>query len=341
MNEILFIGGIGTNNKFGGELTKNKFIVNRLRELSYKVISIDTHNSRKHPRKLFRLLKIVYHPKAPIIFSTSFKNIAPIVKFLHKMGKRNMILWAIGGDLHIQIRNNKYKKNDILCFRKILVEGNIIKNALNDLGINNAITVPNFKQISYLPNIENKKLTIEEPVRFIFFSRIIPHKGINEIIAAAKELNQIGLSNKFLIDFYGPFSNNYSIDNEIFQIPNIKYCGILDFSRNNGYDILSKYHITLFPTHWKGEGFPGVIIDSFISGLPIIATKWGLNSELINNENGFLIEPFSISELRDLMKSIICRDIDLNEMFKVVQSYALKYDVKSIITNDLISNITF
>ena len=62
----------------------------------------------------------------------------------------------------------------------------------------------------------------------------------------------------------------------------------------------------LFPTYWKGEGFPGVIIDAFVAGLPVIATDWNMNTEIIEEGvNGFIIEPNSSNALADKMQYVM------------------------------------
>jgi glycosyltransferase involved in cell wall biosynthesis len=61
----------------------------------------------------------------------------------------------------------------------------------------------------------------------------------------------------------------------------------------------------LFPTTWKGEGFPGVIIDAFIAGLPVIASNWNMNNEIIvDGVNGFIFEPNNCLALVE--KMIFC-----------------------------------
>jgi len=62
----------------------------------------------------------------------------------------------------------------------------------------------------------------------------------------------------------------------------------------------------LFPTFWVGEGFPGIIIDAYIAGLPIIASDWNLNGEIIDEkETGFIIKKKDSIQLKDKMKYFI------------------------------------
>ena len=102
----------------------------------------------------------------------------------------------------------------------------------------------------------------------------------------------------------------------------------MDFQNNpeKAYSTLSKYDCMLFPTYWKGEGFPGVVIDAFIAGLPVIATDWNMNTEIIKEgENGFIIPP---NNIRALMNKMIwamenrqkCLDIGLRNR-EVAKNY--------------------
>ena len=74
----------------------------------------------------------------------------------------------------------------------------------------------------------------------------------------------------------------------------------------NSYNLLSEYSCMLFPTFWQGEGFPGVIIDAYIAGLPVISSDWNMNSELIEDgETGFLVPVQNAKMLADKMLDLI------------------------------------
>mgnify|MGYP002239410386 CR=1 FL=1 len=58
-----------------------------------------------------------------------------------------------------------------------------------------------------------------------------------------------------------------------------------------GYRTLCRYDIMLFPTYWYGEGFPGIVMDAYIAGLPLIASDWNINTEVITEKTGIIIPP--------------------------------------------------
>ncbi len=40
--------------------------------------------------------------------------------------------------------------------------------------------------------------------------------------------------------------------------------------------MLQHYDMLLFPTHWIGEGYPGIIIEAYHAGIPVITTGAGV-----------------------------------------------------------------
>ena len=87
---------------------------------------------------------------------------------------------------------------------------------------------------------------------------------------------------------------------------NAKYGGFLNLQEESGYTVLSQYDVMIFPTYWEGEGFPGVLVDALIAGLPVIASNWHLNSEVIEEgKTGWLIEVNDVTALAEKMKYVI------------------------------------
>jgi glycosyltransferase involved in cell wall biosynthesis len=71
----------------------------------------------------------------------------------------------------------------------------------------------------------------------------------------------------------------------------------------------------LFPTYWKKKGFPGVIIDAIVAGLPVIATDWNMNTEIIEDGvNGFIIESKSSRSLVEKMEYVMQNREDLEKI---------------------------
>lgn len=345
MKKVIFIGGIGNPKQFGGELTKNKLLTKRLRDFFAKLTIIDTYQSRSKPWKLWRLpFILLMHPKTPIVFSTSYGNVYWLHRILKALSPgRKIVLWVIGGDLHTEVKRGRYRVDVLQTLQYLLVEGQAMQEELCRQGIVNVEVIPNFKDISLAPasglhtsyNQQNGKL------RLVFFSRIMPEKGCDLILNLANRLNEEGYQDKFIIDFWGPIAPDYRerFSTLLSSLTNVEYKGSLDLFSELGYATLASYHLSLFPTYWSGEGFPGVIIDSFMAGLPILASDWGLNKELVGKETGFIIPTHDTEAMASIVSDIIDGIIDLEPLSQEAYRRAFRYDVNHVVTKDLIEKI--
>ena len=344
MKKIVFIGGIGAPDVFGGELTKNKNILSKLFELNYNINIIDTYKSSSSMCKLIsifmRIMVYFIFTRRTIMFSTSLGNIYPLLKILYLFPKkRKLIYWGIGGQFPDKVKNGIFKTKYLLLFNKILVEGEKMKKTLSECGIMSVDVVPNFKKISELPKID--KLN-DGKVHFIFISRIRPEKGVSYILDVAGKLNEKGYRDKYVIDFYGDIEHSYEsvFTERVNDIDNVQYRNTIDLSNWDNYKSIAKYHYMLFPTYWKGEGFPGVIIDAYIAGVPVIASNWSLNSEyVVNNITGIIIPSHNGDELYDTIVDVIKGKYNLHNMSLKCQENALKYNTENVLSEKFINRL--
>lgn len=252
--------------------------------------------------------------------------------------KRSVIYWIIGGSIAEWIKEGKVKATPFKIVDVFLAEGKKMQETLSGVGFKNTIYVPNFKCIDYLPE---KKAKTDDKMHFVFLSRIIPEKGCNTIIEAVKKLNKKYTDN-FTVDFYGPFEAEYEsqFKDKISIINNISYKGFLDLRNQRNYDILAKYDAMLFPTYWHGEGFPGIIIDAFVSGLPVIATDWSLNADIIEDgKTGVILKENTIEALADAMDTMINNPKSVELMSKTCQNSAMNFDIKNVVSDKLLEKI--
>lgn len=345
MRKIVLFGGVGSSSTFGGEPTKNKEITNRLMELGCNVTVLDSYNVRSKKMKLIKLVFrffccILLYPKATFIFSTSFGNVYSLFKILYCLPvKLHIVYWVIGGNLAERISQGAYKQKYLKLVDVFIMEGIKMKKRMADLGFNNVWYEPNFKTIGSLPKIQKAN---DGRIHFFFLSRIMPDKGCRYIMECVKTLNEQGQSDKFVVDFYGSIAPEYreEFETAIMEEKNVNYCGSLQLQDNVNYDILARYHYMLFPTYWLGEGFPGVVIDAYKAGVPIISSDWNLNSEFIyNGETGIVIPTHSTDALRQTMENAIIGKYDNERMSERCQQEVTKYDTREIINQNLLDMI--
>ena len=341
MNKAIIIGWINKGKPADcGETMKNQLMIQKLEELGVKCYLADFKNWRKHPWVFLELLWLMLaHRDATLIFSTSTQNVYPMMKLMKRIGwKQHTVHWVIGGALGQKVKNGTYQADVIGYMDYTLVESNLMKQQLTECGVINVSQVPNFKPIPYYP----KHVGGGEKRRFVFLSRIMPEKGCDYIIEAAKMLNDRGYAQKYEIDFYGKVAESY---NEVFErkvedLSNVNYAGFLNLRENAGYDKLANYDIMLFPTYWKGEGFAGVLIDAFISGVPIIASDWAHNRQfLADNETALFVPVHDVEALFLKMQQCIDGVYPLEKMSSRCQEEAQKYDVNRVVTKDLLKRL--
>ncbi len=346
-NKIVFIGGIGSNEQFGGELTKNKLIIEKLKEYCIhnkkQLICIDTYNSNHNLIKKTRIIiKVVFFLffsiNSQFIISTSPFNTYPLLKLFNICPFHHDITYlAIGGVFGRLLLDHNFDTKRFRKIKRITVEGNLIKEQLKKCGFNDVIVTGNYKHITKLPKIEKFN---DNKIHFLFFSRITKGKGCDLIIECIKKLNDLGYKDKYQVDFYGNVRDLYlaKFTSFVESTPNVYYKGTVDLSDFNSYLLLAKYHYMLFPTFWYGEGFPGVIIDSYISGVPIIASDWSLNSEyIINGYTGIIVKSKDKDSLLDAMRNAILRKYDVMTLSNNCQTEAMKYSIDNLDINKLLN----
>ena len=298
--DLLFIGAINKNNPpRGGEEYKNQLILEKIMVDFSNAVIIDTSNWKTKPRVWLEIIySIIYSKFSCVLISASSAStykLLKIISWLRPSLLTNSVYLVIGGYFPEGLKSGKYNWKIYEPLKHIVVEGNLLANQIRHVSqLINLKVISNFK---LYPEINFIKNTISEDFKFVFVGRISQGKGITEIIKAIEILKLRKIN--YCVDFYGPIEDNYRLN-----VEPLNYKGFLDFQGDpkTSYLKLSEYDCMLFPTYWIGEGFPGVIIDAFISGLPVIATDWNMNSEIIEDGiNGFLIEPKDANALSDKM----------------------------------------
>ncbi len=330
MKKIIFIGAINEfNPPQGGEEYKNQLILTKLKNEAVDLIYFDTFRWKKEPFIVLSMLWSIFFCRYDsVIISASSVSTYRLLNFIQTirpfvLGKISYIV--VGGYFPTGIITGQFKNKVYSRLNKIVVQGNFLKDQLREFINDNLISViPNFK---YFPLIEFPKRENSNRVKFVFVGRISAAKGVGEIIEVSNKLSVSNPKLDFEVDFYGP-------EEDIFNYTEIcRYQGYLDLSNNpeDAYRKLNSYDCLLFPTTWKGEGFPGVIIDAYIAGLPVIATDWNMNTEIIKeNLNGMIIPPNDAGALAKSMLWVINNRPAAHEMGRYNHQLAHEYHIDNV-----------
>lgn len=333
---ILFIGPAGDNGAlYHGASAKNSLIIRRLVELGASVTVVDTENKLKSFIPLaFHSLFINYDE---VIISASRRSAYSFIRLFRKLHpRRSLHYWMIGGILAEEIESGRFSRKVLSGLTSIITEALPITRKLNEAGLDNVVTIPNFRDISLMPGDIRKGNDMT--VKFIFMSRIDPVKGTDIIFKAVEKLEKRGLTD-FIIDFYGVVKESYrnEFEKRLAGSSRCRFKGFLDLSAKEGYSILASYNCMIFPTVWESEGIAGIFIDAAMAGLPVIASDWRYNSEFITHlENGLMVRPDSADSLADAMALVIKERSLLDIMSEKSREKAALYDYRRLISPTLI-----
>jgi glycosyltransferase involved in cell wall biosynthesis len=223
------------------------------------------------------------------------KYIMPIIFFRAKLLKKKLYLIAIGGWLADFVKYHKLINSILKKFDKIFVESKTIVYELEEYGYKNARYLFNFKTFNF-ERYDFSMNSNSKTLRMVFLSRVMWEKGMDIVEFIAKIIDK--KNHPLRIDIYGPIQENDrdGILKMINKYVCLTYCGVVP--TDEVHKTISGYDVLLFPTHWDGECFPGVILDAFIAGVPVIASNWKYNAELITNDVGYL---FNIGEEQQII----------------------------------------
>lgn len=143
-------------------------------------------------------------------------------------------------------------------------------------------------------------------LKLCFVSRVQKSKGLDTLREIARNLLAEGLDKCIDIDFYGQKTDGY-YDEHLKDIKMFNYKGILQ--PNEVVPTLKSYDGLIFPSHYEGEGCPGILVEALSASLPIIASDWKYNSEFVlNGDNGFLCDAFNTVEYVEAIKVLLLNE---------------------------------
>ncbi len=340
MSKLLLIGDIDLHKiPYNGEKMKNQLFMKRFGEVFDKVIAIDTRDWRKRPWCLvYMLLCLLFCRSSKVVISSCDVSASKVIKFLYYFRtQKDVYFWVVGGGFHHLVADGKLDVKYYHYLKKILVQSPEMQESLEKSGLKNVLFVPNSKPVYLI-----EPVPIEEKVRFVFLSRIEPTKGCGFILNCAKRLNKEDFENKFNVTFYGTVDPDYDtrFKSDVDSLPNVEYKGLLNLTTKEGYEELSKHDVFLFPTFYENEGFPGVVVDAYIAGLPILASDWHFNAQFVKDgETGVIIPAKEEQPLYEQMKAFIKGTYNIDELKKSCLKEASIYDFKSVLSVEFLKRI--
>ncbi len=266
--------------------------------------------------KVFGILINVYQKKKKVdkIYLTISESIAGNIKDLILYAicftKRNQLYIHLhGGSLKIYVFDRYpllYYINRFFIrkFAGVIISGESHKVIFENMGIHKKISItPNFAKEELFENHESVQENFKDwnPIRLLYFSNMIPLKGLYILLEAFEMLSK-NESNQFILHFAGRFDNDLEknqFEKIIEKYPNIYYHG--DVNREQKKKLFRQAHVFILPTLYA-EGQPVSILEAYASGCAVITTgQRGILDIFKDKINGFLVEPDSVDALNEIL----------------------------------------
>ena len=336
MKQDITFGVIGRINDklFDGQTVKTRTLTTALKN-SYpgcRILMAESSQSKKNPVGMcLQVLRCVR--EADVIFVLLSRNglriILPILFALNRIWKKPVIHDCVGGIHHETVRRYPQLRKYYRQMAVNWVETESMKQKLVQEGFSNVEVLPNFKNIRAI-SPEDVEYQAAAPFRFCTFSRVNEAKGIGRAAEAVLDINSKAGSPVAELHVYGPIEDNYgaTLDGYIQRSEGaITYCGVAD--PDSSVDVLRKYYGMLFPTTYFGEGFPGTLIDAFSAGLPVIATDWHCNGEIVTHgKTGWIYSTEEPEKLTQWMEYAIAHPEEFHQMRFACLEAAKQFDTQ-------------
>ena len=316
---------------FDGQTIKTRILRDELKKKfpESEIVCLDTYEFKKHLIKnAIGLVSILKQCDCIFVLlaANGRKVCFPLIYYLNKFFKKPIYHDAIGGLLAEETKKNKRCKKYISSFSINWVELPSLKENLKKLGVNNVDVLPNFKDIKILTDDDILE-EVPNIFRFCTFSRVTESKGILEAVNSINYVNEKFGKKIAELHIYGVVEDSFREKFERMLLENkniVFYEGTVEYDKS--VQAIKDYFMLLFPSTYISEGFPGTIIDAFSAGLPVIASNWNYNEEIISkNKTGFCYNYRNPQELYDLVYYAINNPKIIIEMKKNCIREALHY----------------
>lgn len=329
-NKVLVLGHLGLkNNSFDGQTIKTRNIYELLKSKNEEIGTIDYFDTQSFKSdilspfkllwKLLKCNKLIYLPA-----HNNLKYLFPLIYLISRLNRIEILYFIVGGWLDEYLQSKRLHVSLLYNIRGIFSESKQLQqNLIDHYKFKNVLTFPNFRIHAFKPTFNHNIGTL----KIVFLARIFRLKGIDTIFRMAEHIqNTSNYKHKYTIDFYGSIEK---IDEDYFreQIKRfefISYKGVLEQDRI--YQKLSEYDLLILPTRYPGEGFPGTIMDAYISGIPVIVSNWKYLSEFVDHgKSGFLFDLTKEEELFNYIDKLYRHRELLFEMKKNAFKKSISY----------------
>lgn len=290
---IYYLGAFPPN--FGGVTVKNQNLYQALSG-QIEIEKIDFNLiKKKNIRETIRLISVIIGRNNRFVIGVSGKQtrkrFTQLLYYINRKAMSHSLIFLMGGNAANDIAFDSEYLKCASGYKMIYAETQGMIKILEDAGLHNVGYYPNgrFTPKNYVEVREK-----DGRLKCVFFSLIQSQKGADIILETAELLPEVEFS------FYGNIDKSYkqAFEEKVNSLDNVNYHGIFKRSSEEVYAELRKYDILLFPTRWKAEGVPGILVEAKIAGITTIVSDHNFNKEIISDGyDGIVMQEYSAQEL--------------------------------------------
>lgn len=287
--------------KANGQTIKTKIVGAELAKKygDEQVGCFDTMGGWRFLCRLPRVLHSMLKNHECVVLLPAYKAVCiimPLIVLMNQMFHRKIFYVVIGGRLPLLLHKFPWLKRVLKKVTRIYPETQLMAKELKAEGVENVTVMPNCKPLEIIEETQQHALP-SPPYKLCTFSRVSEEKGIADAVNAVRECNRMMGKKMFVLHIYGQIEEPEWFDGLMGGQPEeIQYKGVVPFSES--VKVLRDYFALVFPTYYRGEAFAGTLIDALAAGLPVIASDWHANGELVNEgETGMLFPVRSVDAL--------------------------------------------
>lgn len=344
MRKICIIGNLAEGTEsFNGQTIKTRIVARHLKHVygDGNVRCVDTAGGLKAiAGMLVRIVECVMGCRNIVILpaQNGIKVILPLVVLCNAVFGRRIHYVVIGGWLPDFLKRHAWLLPLARRLYMIYPETHNAKSELCRLGLSRVTVMPNCKPLGILTP-EQLHLGAHNPLRLCLFSRITATKGVEDAVRAVQMANQKMGRMVARLDIYGKVDDMAWFDRLKLSFGgSVSYNGCVAYDRS--VETLRGYDALLFPTYYPGEGLAGTVIDAFAAGLPVIASDWHDNANVVaDGVTGFVFPVRDVARMADIILGI-CDNPDVlapmkRECLRAAKGY-LPENVLTILQDNLL-----
>lgn len=159
------------------------------------------------------------------------------------------------------------------------------------------------EKVTFISNgvdMEAFKPSVKKDPIILFVGKLTRRKGVEYLIRAYAEV----ASEDYRLFIVGDGEERSRLEKLVGTLNlqrNVKFLGYI--SRGNLEALYARARIYVLPS--MAEGFPLSLLEAIASGCAVVATNVSGVSDVVNNENGFIVEPGSVDALAEKLSLLI------------------------------------